>query len=127
MVAAGITDHTRAVAEQLAEGTSIDDAVQTVNAEAAALPARLLRRSGRTTSADRTSTSPVAAARAMIAVDAVALLAGDPESGPLRACLAPGCVLYFVADHPRREWCSPACGNRARVARHYERTTRRGR
>ena len=34
-----------------------------------------------------------------------------------RAVLA--CVQYFVKDHPRREWCSAACGNRARVARHY--------
>ncbi|MER6973507.1 ABATE domain-containing protein [Nocardioides sp. NPDC000445] len=39
----------------------------------------------------------------------------------LRACGGPGCVLYFVRDHPRREWCSEGCGNRARVARHYQR------
>ncbi|WP_157406359.1 CGNR zinc finger domain-containing protein, partial [Actinomadura chibensis] len=39
----------------------------------------------------------------------------------LRACLAPGCVLYFIKNHPRREWCSTACGNRARAARHYAR------
>src|SRR2546429_545268 len=38
-----------------------------------------------------------------------------------RATLALGCVLYFVKDHPRREWCSAACGNRARAARHYSR------
>ncbi|NEE01005.1 CGNR zinc finger domain-containing protein [Phytoactinopolyspora halotolerans] len=39
----------------------------------------------------------------------------------LRACYGPGCVLYFVREHSRREWCSPGCGNRARVARHYRR------
>lgn len=39
----------------------------------------------------------------------------------LRACLAPGCVLYFAKDHNRREWCSTGCGNRARAARHYQR------
>ena len=39
----------------------------------------------------------------------------------LRACLAPGCVLYFAKDHTRREWCSSGCGNRARAARHYQR------
>jgi predicted RNA-binding Zn ribbon-like protein len=44
----------------------------------------------------------------------------DPDR-PLRACLAPGCVLFFVKQHPRREWCSAGCGNRARVARHYRR------
>jgi predicted RNA-binding Zn ribbon-like protein len=30
-------------------------------------------------------------------------------------------VLYFVKTHPRREWCSVACGNRVRAARHYQR------
>jgi predicted RNA-binding Zn ribbon-like protein len=44
----------------------------------------------------------------------------EPEQ-PLRACYAPGCVLYFVQNHARREWCSPECGNRARAARHYAR------
>jgi predicted RNA-binding Zn ribbon-like protein len=57
---------------------------------------------------------------AMLAGQAVDLFAG--EARPLlRSCLAPGCVLYFVRSHPRREWCSGACGNRARVARHYRR------
>jgi len=55
-----------------------------------------------------------------IAEDAVSLFA-DPRQPHLRACLAPGCVLYFTKSHPRREWCSPTCGNRARVARHYRR------
>jgi len=26
-----------------------------------------------------------------------------------------------VKNHPRREWCSAACGNRVRAARHYRR------
>jgi predicted RNA-binding Zn ribbon-like protein len=55
-----------------------------------------------------------------IAEEAVSLFA-DPRQPHLRACLAPSCVLYFTKTHPRREWCSPACGNRARVARHYRR------
>ena len=45
----------------------------------------------------------------------------QPGPPQLRACLGPGCVLYFVQQHPRREWCSAGCGNRARVARHYHR------
>jgi predicted RNA-binding Zn ribbon-like protein len=57
---------------------------------------------------------------AALAEGAVALFAGGRTAG-LRACLAPGCVLYFVKQHPRRGWCSAACGNRARVARHYRR------
>ena len=52
--------------------------------------------------------------------DAIDLMTGDTRAS-VRACHAPGCVLYFVKDHPRREWRSTACGNRARAARHYER------
>jgi predicted RNA-binding Zn ribbon-like protein len=51
---------------------------------------------------------------------AVAFLTG-PDRTRLRACPAPRCVRYFVQDHPRQEWCKPACGNRARVARHHAR------
>jgi len=57
---------------------------------------------------------------AAFARDAIELLTG-PQAADLRACGAPGCILLFVKDHPRREWCSNACGNRARQARHYRR------
>ncbi|MFF5210828.1 CGNR zinc finger domain-containing protein [Streptosporangium sp. NPDC000396] len=56
--------------------------------------------------------------RATLAASAVELLAG-PHREHLRACPAPRCVLYFVKEHSRQEWCSVACGNRARAARHY--------
>lgn len=49
------------------------------------------------------------------------MLFAGPDQERLKACLAPGCVLYFMQNHPRREWCSAGCGNRARVARHYRR------
>ena len=70
--------------------------------------------------------SPATSARVpTAALSAVAALAVDTfaKAGrqAVRACQAPGCVLYFVKDHPRREWCSAACGNRARAARHYQR------
>jgi predicted RNA-binding Zn ribbon-like protein len=30
--------------------------------------------------------------------------------------------MVFLPAHPRRRWCSPTrCGNRARVARYYQR------
>nr|WP_083986585.1 CGNR zinc finger domain-containing protein [Frankia sp. EI5c] len=48
------------------------------------------------------------------------MLGGGSGAAP-RSCAAPGCPLFFVKHHPRREWCSAACGNRARVARHYAR------
>ncbi|MFJ6671200.1 CGNR zinc finger domain-containing protein [Actinosynnema sp. NPDC091369] len=68
----------------------------------------------------RTGGRAVPAAVSAIAEDAIALF-GDDTRHRLRACLGPGCVLYFLKDHPRREWCSAGCGNRARSARHYQR------
>lgn len=73
--------------------------------------------------AQRVTHSSGSAGRAVVAMLAelgVELFSSD-ERHLLRACLAPGCVLYFIGQHPRREWCSSACGNRARVARHYRR------
>ncbi|MEV0842891.1 CGNR zinc finger domain-containing protein [Actinocatenispora sera] len=45
----------------------------------------------------------------------------SPNLDQLRACQAPRCVRYFVRSSPRQQWCRPSCGNRARVARHYQR------
>jgi predicted RNA-binding Zn ribbon-like protein len=59
-------------------------------------------------------------ALAALAADAIALVTGPDRQG-VRACRAPGCVLMFLKDHPRRTWCSSTCGNRARQARHYAR------
>ena len=73
-------------------------------------PARTLRSAG---------TGPEAAL-SWIAEAAVLMFTG-PDASQLRACPGPGCVLYFIRAHPRREWCSAVCGNRARVARHYQR------
>ena len=61
---------------------------------------------------------------AALAADAIDLVCG-PGRDELRTCGAPRCVLMFLRDHPRREWCSDSCGNRARQARHYERHVRR--
>jgi predicted RNA-binding Zn ribbon-like protein len=58
---------------------------------------------------------------AAFAQDAIDLVTG-PHRAELRACGAPGCVLMFLKDQPRRAWCSNACGNRARQARHYQRS-----
>ncbi|MBB6349290.1 CGNR zinc finger domain-containing protein [Nonomuraea muscovyensis] len=66
---------------------------------------------------------PVAAALAAVAEEAVDLFAG-PARHRLRACQGPGCVLHFVRESPRREWCSAGCGNRARAARHYAKVRR---
>ena len=60
---------------------------------------------------------------ALLAQSAIDVLGGT-GAGRLRRCEAPGCISYYLKDHPRRAWCSPTCGNRVRVARHYQRTRR---
>ena len=92
-----------------------------MNATAAALPApRLALRDGHLETGPPTGPSPVTTGLARVAAESVGLLGGQ-DAARLRACYAPGCVLYFIRTHPRREWCSVACGNRVRAARHYQR------
>jgi predicted RNA-binding Zn ribbon-like protein len=62
---------------------------------------------------------------ASVARAAMGLLAGS-DVARLRRCTAPGCVLFFLRERRRREWCSDGCGNRARVARHYDQRRRAG-
>ncbi|MFD5231552.1 CGNR zinc finger domain-containing protein [Streptomyces qaidamensis] len=57
---------------------------------------------------------------AALAHAVIALLA-SPDLDRLRVCHAPRRVRYFLEDHPRQEWCTPRCGNRARVTRHRKR------
>jgi predicted RNA-binding Zn ribbon-like protein len=94
--------------------------IDLINKVAAGAPRwpRLAAGSGRFRIRERTSASPVDAALAEIARSAMELFAG-PERDNLRRCQGPGCVLYYLRDHPRKEWCSTACGTRVRVARHY--------
>ena len=96
-------------------------AISQVNSIAAKLPApRLTLGDGRLERGADGGPSPVTTGLAQIAEQAVGLL-GGADAARLRACYAPGCLLYFVKTHPRREWCSVACGNRVRAARHYQR------
>lgn len=63
--------------------------------------------------ADRPSTEVLA----LIAGSAMAELTPQRRQ-LLRSCAAPGCGAFYVAGRARQHWCSDACGNRARVARH---------
>ncbi len=109
---------------RLAAASAMSDvaaAVDQVNSAAAELPAPLLTlRDGRLELRVRQGASPVTTGLAQVAEQAAELLGGQ-DAARLRACYAPGCVLYFIKTHPRREWCSVACGNRVRAARHYQR------
>jgi predicted RNA-binding Zn ribbon-like protein len=105
--------------------TELDDAVDAVNALIADRPHTQLRvLDGQLRAVTAQHASPVRSALAGLGHEAVELLTG-PSAVNLRACNAPGCVLYFVKSHPRREWCSETCGNRARAARHYQRVRSR--
>lgn len=118
-LAAHNTDDGRPTAQSPVTG--IDDAVEAVNAVLADRPGtELAVRDGRLQALDRRRASPCRSALAGLAYEALELLTG-PDAVNLRACNAPHCVLYFVKSHPRREWCSEACGNRVRAARHYQR------
>jgi predicted RNA-binding Zn ribbon-like protein len=64
--------------------------------------------------------SPPDAFLADIATSAIALV-GGPGRDRLRRCGAPGCGRWFLASRPRQRWCSPSCGNRARLARFQQR------
>ncbi|MGH3251268.1 MAG: CGNR zinc finger domain-containing protein [Trebonia sp.] len=116
-LAAYLTQDSRASAASAMTG--VTEALDRVNSSAAGLPVPLLAlRDGRLERGLDAGGSRVAGGLAQVAEQAVELLGGEGASR-LRACYAPGCVLYFIRSHPRREWCSVACGNRVRAARHY--------
>ena len=116
-----LADFVTAGAGQRADGGGLDNDLGQLNAVAAQAPApALVLRGERLELATRGHASPVTAGLAWVAGEAIALLGGD-DATRLRACHAPGCVLYFLKTHPRREWCSVVCGNRVRAARHYQR------
>jgi predicted RNA-binding Zn ribbon-like protein len=60
--------------------------------------------------------SPTARILGAIARSAIELV-GGMDRARLQRCAAPRCGAFFLA-RPRRVWCSDACGNRVRVARH---------
>ncbi|TCN38699.1 putative RNA-binding Zn ribbon-like protein [Kribbella orskensis] len=55
-----------------------------------------------------------------LATDAITLAAGPDE---VVRCQGPDCRMLFVKTHPRRQFCDPSCGQRARQARYYRRRT----
>jgi predicted RNA-binding Zn ribbon-like protein len=118
-LAAFCTDDSRPGAQSPVD--SVDAAVAAVNRVATHRPhAQLVMRGGRLHGDHPAPISPTRVALAELAHDSIDMLTGSMAT-KLRACHAPGCVLYFVRSHPRREWCSETCGNRARAARYYRR------
>lgn len=117
-LAAYLTGDDRQIAASAMTGIGEATAVLNHAVRHSATP-MLANRDGRLRIVPDDSVSAVSAGLAQVAGACVQLFGSD-EAHKLRACYAPGCVLYFVKSHPRREWCSVACGNRARAARHYQ-------
>jgi len=63
---------------------------------------------------------PGAGVVAAFAREAIRLL-GGPDRERLRRCPAARCGRFFLAERGPQVWCSVACGNRTRVARHHAR------
>lgn len=94
-----------------------------INAISVSAPIRTtLSRESRAVS-EHDARDPYALFEATVARSAIEL--ADRGDDRLRACEAPSCGMLFMQEHPRQVWCTPACGNRARVARHAARRARR--
>jgi predicted RNA-binding Zn ribbon-like protein len=93
-------------------------AVTVVNRAAAGAPAVVQLEAGELVV--HYDASPGDAFLADVAASAISMV-GGPRRDRLRRCGSPGCGRWFVASRPRQRWCSPNCGNRARVARFQQR------
>jgi predicted RNA-binding Zn ribbon-like protein len=104
-----------------AEGEELPEtAVATVNRASAAAPSFVQLRVPAEAVVESRARTRVDATFGAIAASAVEVL-GGPDRERIRVCAAPSCGLFFLAGRQRQQWCTPSCGNRARVARHYAR------
>jgi predicted RNA-binding Zn ribbon-like protein len=101
--------------------TSVED----INAAAAAVPtsARLVAHRAGARRETRWHTELGGSAKlAALATEVIDLMTSPERLDRLRRCANPNCSMLFLAENRRRQWCTPnICGNRARVARHYQR------
>ena len=98
-------------------GTFPAAAVERINEASARVP-RVMRLAPDGPADTPTPAGPAHLLLARIAWSAIELL-GDPDRSRPRRCGA--CGSYFESTRSDRVWCSNACGNRTRVARHHAR------
>jgi predicted RNA-binding Zn ribbon-like protein len=112
------------LADRTPQATSIED----LNAATAAAPAslRMVQTDDGLRAETRWHTEYGGnAALAMMARETIELMADPERLASLRRCANPNCSMLFLAEHKRRQFCvGSICGNRTRVARHYEKTRR---
>ncbi|MFC9996778.1 CGNR zinc finger domain-containing protein [Nocardia sp. NPDC127526] len=119
-----VRDHTAAaLAALLQDRRPPDAAVDGLAAAQSAAPAiRVLNWDETTFVATSTRVGPAGVRLSAALAEAAVDLLIDPALTKLKRCAADDCVMLFLPAHPRRQWCSPdRCGNRARVARYYQR------
>jgi predicted RNA-binding Zn ribbon-like protein len=120
-----LRDAIRALLASVAQDAELPaPAVAAVNRASAAAPVFVQLRVPAEAVVESSAGTRVDAILGEIAASAVELLGGSDRER-IRVCEAPRCGLYFLAVRGRQEWCSASCGNRARVARHYARRSRR--
>jgi predicted RNA-binding Zn ribbon-like protein len=119
-----LRDAIRALLTAAAEGAELPAAGVAVVNRASAAAASFVQLRGSGVAVESRASTPVDAILGGISASAVELL-GGPDRELVRVCRAPSCGLYFLAGRERQQWCSPSCGNRARVARHYARRAQR--
>ncbi|RFU39502.1 hypothetical protein DZF91_22040 [Actinomadura logoneensis] len=119
-----VREHTARALERVRHGERPDDEdVRALNDAQRAAPAiNELVWDGSGLIAERRRSGPSGDRLAAHLAEAAVELLADPAVSRVRQCEAGDCVMLFLPAHPRRRWCSPArCGNRVRVARHYQR------
>jgi len=122
----GLRDAVRRLLAARAHGARLPeselDRVNRASAAAAVAPRLEVDDEGRIEVVERAGTAePLAQLEGRLARSAIAVLSG-PDRELVHMCQAPSCGMFFVGG---RRWCCAACGNRARAARHYERTRAR--
>jgi predicted RNA-binding Zn ribbon-like protein len=109
----------RAVIAAAAEGRELPpEAVSALNRASRSAPSwveldpvtRRVRSRSRTEAAKRLLAAYARAAIALVA---------DGAADEIRRCPAPACGMFYHPGRSDQRWCSPQCGSRARVARHY--------
>jgi predicted RNA-binding Zn ribbon-like protein len=109
-------DLLRAAIAGEAAGAGAIDHLNTCSAAAAVAPQLNWPVNGRPRMWLSTSGDSGAHVLGVIARSVIELLTGDRAR--LRVCEAHGCARVYLSASARRRWCSDACGNRVRVARH---------
>ena len=106
------------VAAVSSSGTPPTRAVKELNRVSRTAPRWVEYDPGSQTLTERTSASRLDDLLARYSRSALQL-AADPSSDVTR-CPAPSCGMFYPRSRAGQRWCSPQCGTRARVARHYE-------